>query len=216
MVWRILPAIDYVGGIESPGRHVIRLIGNPETYRKDPVRRCARSALAAKDQYDHQPGKQLKPLSSPGRPKPLMVPPARVCFEERVLKLFAGRVWLPDLHAAAGKPQPVPAALFPDHSPATTKRSDSPIERISSVQVLRALIPAYRLRVNPAHLHSDVLVSTAGGWRSQNRSRRERPGAFDASPGDDDGAGRSPAYAAIPRERTPSLIERYIWQQSCA
>lgn len=102
---------DYVGGMKDLQDGVIRLIGNPETrYREDPVRMLRAVRFAAKLNMTISP-ETAEPLP---RTAALLhdVPPARL-FEE--VLAAAGRVWLPDLHAAAGI-QPVPAAV-PDHHP---------------------------------------------------------------------------------------------------
>lgn len=139
---------DYVGGMKDLQDGVIRLIGNPETrYREDPVRMLRAVRFAAKLNMTISP-ETAEPLPRLARPAPRCAAGASV---RRSAQAAAGRVWLPDLHAAAGI-QPVPAAV-PDHHPLLYRARRQPMERIIS-QVLKNTDTRIHndMRVNPAFL----------------------------------------------------------------
>ena len=116
---------DYVGGMKDLQDGVIRLIGNPETRYRGSSAHAARGALAAKLNMTISP-ETAEPLPR-GRPAPRCAAGASV---RRSAQAATGRVWLPDLHAAAGI-QPVPAAV-PDHHPLLYRARRQPMERIIS------------------------------------------------------------------------------------
>ena len=137
---------DYVGGMKDLQDGVIRLIGNPETrYREDPVRMLRAVRFAAK----------LNMTISPETAEPL--PPAALLHDaagasvRRSAQAATGRVWLPDLHAAAGI-QPVPAAV-PDHHPLLYRARRQP-DGADHQPVLKNTDTRIHndMRVNPAFL----------------------------------------------------------------
>ncbi len=185
---------DYVGGMKDLQDGVIRLIGNPETrYREDPVRMLRAVRFAAKLNMTISP-ETAEPLPRLGRPAPRCAAGASV---RRSAQAATGRVWLPDLHAAAGI-QPVPAAV-PDHHPLLYRARRQP-DGADHQPVLKNTDTRIHndMRVNPAFLFAVMfwypLLETA-----QKSLRRAASAYYDAfAPGDERCAGRSLPYAGDP------------------